>query len=1336
MADDQAAPATYFQAFRSEREKQDILIPVVRHPTQGDLFVIWSDITSCFPGTSRIQYKNVYIPMLRDARCYRVKPHGIRYHEGVVLDVVYGEKASKKPVKQNLRDSNSTTNSTTSSDNSNKDEANNSAAGMTSGKDASKVGSQVSVASTVPDADTSAKAVPVAEEALTAAPFHPETSATTSHDQGNNDDDKPSGEAAAVSHDNENDGDDELSVENNEIDNDEEYYEVGRRNSDSESVTAESWNGSDEVAVKSDEATVMSDETAVKSDETAVKSAEPIIREDADGGSGENPPQVQEQEQEPPADTPEIPSAEDASTTSPPAPTNPTPELLSTGTVTFTVGANPDPIADKRSALASIFELYKGAVPYQRLSHGGPLGIMHVVEHRVKDILNSRLTWSQSKHSKYFCFLPILTEDDSDSEPSTPSLEAPPAISDGTTAASAIQASTVASTIQASTTQASTTQASATQAPTNTPPPRLIDMQEVGPDTRFHLYYICDCGDIPGFQDRWYPHWNIKDGECHHLQAAGESLGHQQLEALLPFVGEYVMGVLEMLKYGVYTNNNVRFPAQLGVESQQRISLAIKFFESLGIATSEKYMAELRSNHKGIIPKSALKGLTPIAPLDVKSSSEFRRRIVKHRWEKYDEMNPYRTKDGDVRWVCLAHWYDMSPQDDWVTANKFCKNPASIKSAFKTAQGSFSSEIHTIERAREFFELAGRLTTTSVFRISLTWELSHEDEKEIAQAVCQLQAAALHLTVREGTGMQGGVATGFDFGFLYLIMSSLKNPYLEVFRLMQSTSKDNTKYPVNDERFNVSSSTFSPDTLALWTRPTRDERVKATLRVTHIDQAAISVRGLTKGFQGFSELRLLVETAWKEMTIKFTDPASGEPGSDVKDMETDGMDLFRFFMQREFCDRVAFYCGDKIESQFLYSTCLTHVRLGISLAEDRIRIRNMIKMNTSLKSLQLENLDKDDPSQIYEGCKAVMANHASLELFEIRQPHRCGGPPSTFTWVNPNDPAKMRVRIICFEGDKVQAMFQRYAPLIEQLRIQQLQRSESAILEKSMRAKKGPMALRRLQINHVHLMGPAVLEDLKKIILRSDIQVVDVTGDVLQKRSPPDHETDAAASDIAERRVTKSGGSSGKNGGNSNNKNKDGDDDAVANVEAWVDFLLAIRSKITGIHLWGKGMSKLFDALGTRIREALDMPLLHELTLTGHWDKSLLENDWLRVVMHLKQPRDRANSIIYTDTPSKLLTVFHVSGVVITRDDWHQILCLLDYTQMVQFQIEQTNQLPPELYADILSVLPEDSPTLNQFTVDDDRSLDAEEVLQYENAVRARTSKFPILVMINGYALT
>lgn len=61
----------HFQAFRAPDEKELILIPVSLHPTLNELYVIWSDITNCFPETRRIQFRNVYVPLLRDTRLYR-----------------------------------------------------------------------------------------------------------------------------------------------------------------------------------------------------------------------------------------------------------------------------------------------------------------------------------------------------------------------------------------------------------------------------------------------------------------------------------------------------------------------------------------------------------------------------------------------------------------------------------------------------------------------------------------------------------------------------------------------------------------------------------------------------------------------------------------------------------------------------------------------------------------------------------------------------------------------------------------------------------------------------------------------------------------------------------------------------------------------------------------------------------------------------------------------------------------------------------------------------------------------------------------------------------------
>jgi hypothetical protein len=64
-------PYAHFQAFRAPGEKGLIQIPVVLHPTLNELYVIWSDISDCFPEATRIQFQNVFVPKLRDPRLYR-----------------------------------------------------------------------------------------------------------------------------------------------------------------------------------------------------------------------------------------------------------------------------------------------------------------------------------------------------------------------------------------------------------------------------------------------------------------------------------------------------------------------------------------------------------------------------------------------------------------------------------------------------------------------------------------------------------------------------------------------------------------------------------------------------------------------------------------------------------------------------------------------------------------------------------------------------------------------------------------------------------------------------------------------------------------------------------------------------------------------------------------------------------------------------------------------------------------------------------------------------------------------------------------------------------------
>ncbi|KAF9129359.1 hypothetical protein BGW39_004235 [Mortierella sp. 14UC] len=87
-------PEVHFQGFRAPAGNGLIQIPIVLHLTLNELYFIWSDISDCFPEATRIRFQNVFVPKLRNARLYRAKPHGIKYHPGIVLDLVYGEKTS------------------------------------------------------------------------------------------------------------------------------------------------------------------------------------------------------------------------------------------------------------------------------------------------------------------------------------------------------------------------------------------------------------------------------------------------------------------------------------------------------------------------------------------------------------------------------------------------------------------------------------------------------------------------------------------------------------------------------------------------------------------------------------------------------------------------------------------------------------------------------------------------------------------------------------------------------------------------------------------------------------------------------------------------------------------------------------------------------------------------------------------------------------------------------------------------------------------------------------------------------------------------------------------
>ncbi|KAF9118516.1 hypothetical protein BGX30_004525 [Mortierella sp. GBA39] len=135
-------------------------------------------------------------------------------------------------------------------------------------------------------------------------------------------------------------------------------------------------------------------------------------------------------------------------------------------------------------------------------------------------------------------------------------------------------------------------------------------------DPKFDFFYICDCGDIPGFENRWFPHWNIKNDEDYtehnHSRVTADRLSQQQVDHM--------------------------------------ISIATKYLKSKGIMPCEKYIAEALSDPESAISAFSLDVLKPIAPPDKKASKN--KTLLSFEWKYSNDPAKMRMAitsiEGDV----------------------------------------------------------------------------------------------------------------------------------------------------------------------------------------------------------------------------------------------------------------------------------------------------------------------------------------------------------------------------------------------------------------------------------------------------------------------------------------------------------------------------------------------------------------------------------------------------------------------------------------------------------------------------------------------------------------
>ncbi|KAG0200088.1 hypothetical protein BGX28_006758 [Mortierella sp. GBA30] len=1127
--DDGTDTETVYQSFRSPKDARPIKIPAVQHPTTGEHYVIWSDITDCFPGVLRVQHGDLFVPFLRNQNLYRVKPHGIRYHPEVVLEIVYSNTIQQECRQQHKK-------------------IRSSRHGISPSRSDATVRrrlSKLSMTETFSESEHEGQGPSSSGSYVISSPQRTELFP-----------DHIRGDSEALDY-----------AEHQEDEADEwhtdELEHAGEEDSESEH------HQDNELDKENDE----SDDQLSDRQEEGLKSAN-----------------GQQDLEESDADVEE--AVEDK-------------VLGEVGTVI--TKAAPDDV--KHGGFEGLDDLDPNFLEFrpedipesiQLIKRTLETKAADIAQHRIESVLRKRYRWIESICPKLFIILP--TKD-----------YIPPKGS------------------------------------------KIADNCRSLTWAHFRVHFCCDRGGM--------------DCDMRYGQQ-GYAIKVEKEEDMVNQYGQYIMGVLETLKYGVTCNGAVA-PPDPDPMMQKRLSLAIQFLESKSVSSSEMllYIGE---------------EMAQIHPLDKHQLRDFIKfLVVEHGSEPHGEMNPCPSAERDIQWVCQAHWITMSGSEEVNAVQQFVKDAAGSVACEFQASRAARVVIKSRERARDFYRMADKLKTVCAFRLVLDWDFTPKDEEELCQALSRFQAPVVKIIVRPSP-TQKVCIQGLAHGYSSVITMALQNERIEAF--MMGLSKEDRRGPAgHDERKDLKKGfPMLRQDLVRFKRNTRTGKINISIAVINFDMAMITVRMAVKGLHNLSKFNMYVVEISDSICMKFIKP--GQPGSEIEDTGYRTDNPTGFFKKRRGQDTIKYSCF-RAASTLLHSTALVEVHISFVYARDRNTVRDILRQNRRLQKLELFNTADDDPSQVYETFKALMANHPTLESLEITQ--RQGRPmTSSFKWEHVSDPAKMEVSMNFCETDRVVSMFQRYATSLSRIQILSITPHDAAVLEKALRPKKGPFKLQHFMMTGAAEIEAAALEDLKKIILRADVEEVCVICSVDQT-IPRDRQ----------------GGSGGRGSITSPNSSiSSGGSKAQTKatnetIIRLVDFLVAVRFKITNLNFWGNCTRQIMHELELRWERSAYMPNLTEISVMDGQEGSFL-GGWTRNLLYNKSNIGRSAYLKLNPTAKvEPLRSLELHKANMAAEDWDVFLKMVDFREIHTFVVTQSTPMAQSTLVKLAEAVPEGS-KLVSFLVD------------------------------------
>ncbi|KAF9353191.1 hypothetical protein BGX34_011742 [Mortierella sp. NVP85] len=258
---------------------------------------------------------------------------------------------------------------------------------------------------------------------------------------------------------------------------------------------------------------------------------------------------------------------------------------------------------------------------------------------------------------------------------------------------------------------------------------------------QFRLYFLCECGT------HTVPDGSKAQHEVHLAKHDGYDL--ERPNEFFEKFGSYILAMMYMIKCGI-TAGSIVVPPLANFKILERIEDGQKHMEYLkkniaplvddtisflkDFKRSGVTGEELSSDHAEFEKLEALEG-PDLRHLESYLKVEDKGRVL---------GNLYRiaTPEGHVKWVCLDHYHANYRESEMMQLRKAVESHGGV---FNEDTGIIDIKISTRPLARDFYEAMAKARRTYELEITLKWDVTLDDLRELRDAVNK--ANVIRLTI-------------------------------------------------------------------------------------------------------------------------------------------------------------------------------------------------------------------------------------------------------------------------------------------------------------------------------------------------------------------------------------------------------------------------------------------------------------------------------------------------------------------------------------------------------------------------------------------------------------